>query len=55
MALIHRTKVTHCYSATSEHLQDFFATLTQMYEDQTHTDVHLVAGDGTVFGVHRVS
>ena len=54
MALIHRVKTTHCYSATPEHFQDFFGTLTQMYDDQTHTDVHLVAGDGTLFGVHRV-
>ena len=53
--LIHRTKTTHCYSATEEHFQDFFATLTHMYEEQAHTDVHLVAKDGTLFGVHRVS
>ena len=25
-----------------------------MYEEQVHTDVHLVAKDGTLFGVHRV-
>ena len=54
MALIHRTKTTHCYSATAQHFQQFFSTLTQMYEEQAHTDVHLVSSDGTVFGVHRV-
>jgi len=25
-----------------------------MYEEQAHTDVHLVSSDGTVFGVHRM-
>jgi len=54
MALIHRTKTTHCYSATAQHFQQFFSTLTQMYEEQAHTDVHLVSSDGTVFGVHRM-
>ena len=55
MALIHRTKVTHSYEASPQHLQKFFSTLTHMYEEQVHTDVHLVAKDGTLFGVHRVS
>ena len=54
MALIHRTKVTHSYEASPQHFQKFFSTLTQMYEEQVHTDVHLVAKDGTLFGVHRV-
>jgi hypothetical protein len=55
MALIYKTKVTHCLSASRKHLTDFFATLTSMYEEQEHTDLHLVASDGTLFGVHRVS
>ncbi len=25
-----------------------------MYDDQAHTDVHLISSEGTVFGVHRV-
>ena len=54
MALTHRTKTTHCYAATSLHFQQFFSTLTQMYEEQAHTDVHLISKEGTVFGVHRV-
>ena len=55
MALIHKTKTTHCYSATAQHFQQFFSSLTQMYDEQAHTDVHLVSSEGTVFGVHRVS
>ena len=54
MALIYRTKTTHSYSATAQHFQQFFSTLTQMYDDQAHTDVHLISSEGTVFGVHRV-
>lgn len=55
MALVHRVKTTHSYAATPKHFADFFSTLTHMYEEQTHTDVHLVSSEGTIFGVHRVS
>ena len=54
MALIHKTKVTHSLEASKKHMNDFFSTLTKMYEEQTHTDVHLVSSEGTILGVHRV-
>ena len=54
MALIHKTKVTHYLAASPSHLTEFFSTLTQMYEEQVHTDLHLVSSDGTMFGIHKV-
>ena len=55
MALIHSTKLTHYFSPSKLHLESFFDAITGLYEEQEHTDLNLVAADGTAFRVHQVS
>ena len=54
MEVYHSTKVTHNFTASKKHLGGFFEALSRMCEDQTYTDLHLVAGDGQIFAAHQV-
>ena len=54
MALLHSTKLTHYFSPSKSHLESFFDAITGLYEEQEHTDLNLVAADGTVFRIHQV-
>ena len=55
MEVFHSTKVTHNFTASKKHIGGFFEALSRMCEDQTYTDLHLVAGDGQIFAAHQVS
>ena len=55
MALLHSTKLTHYFSPSKSHLESFFDAITGLYEEQEHTDLNLVAADGTAFRIHQVS
>jgi hypothetical protein len=54
MEVFHSTKVTHNFIASKKHIGGFFEALSRMCEDQTYTDLHLVAGDGQIFAAHQV-
>jgi hypothetical protein len=54
MALVHRAKLTHYFSPSKLHLTDLFSCITDLYEEQSHTDLNLVAADGTAFCMHQV-
>ena len=54
MALLHSTKLTHYFAPSKSHLESFFDAVTDLYEEQEHTDLNLVAADGTAFRVHQV-
>ena len=54
MEVFHSTKVTHNFTASKKHIGGFFEALSRMCEDQTYTDLHLVAGDGQIFAAHQV-
>ena len=55
MEVIHSTKVTHNFIASKKHIGGFFEALSRMCEDQTYTDLHLVAKDGQIFAAHQVN
>ena len=55
MEVFHSTKVTHNFTASKKHIGGFFEALSRMCEDQTYTDLHLVAGDGQIFAAHQVN
>ncbi len=44
MALVHRAKLTHYFSPSSQHLGSFYRSLTALYGEQRHCDLKLVAG-----------
>ena len=54
MALLHSTKLTHYFAPSKSHLESFFDAVTDLYEEQEHTDLNLVTADGTAFRVHQV-
>ena len=54
MEVFHSTKVTHNFTASKKPIGGFFEALSRMCEDQTYTDLHLVAGDGQIFAAHQV-
>ncbi len=54
MALVHHAKLTHYFSPSKLCLTDFYNSVTELYEEQAHTDLNVVADDGTVFCVHQV-
>ena len=54
MEVFHSTKVTHNFIASKKHIGGFFEALSRMCEDQTYTDLHLVAGDGQIIAAHQV-
>jgi len=54
MEVFHSTKVTHNFTASKKHIGGFFEALSRMCEDQTYTDLHLVAGDGQIFAAHQI-
>lgn len=55
MALVHKTKVTHFFSPSAKHVAGVFRAITQLYEEQAHTDLTLISEDGEQFCLHQVS
>ena len=54
MEVLHSTKVTHNFIASTKNRDGFFESLMRMCEKQTYSDLHLVAGDGQIFAAHQV-
>ncbi len=54
MALVHRAKVTHYFSPSRKHLAAFFNSVTELFAQQCHTDLVVVAKDNVQFAAHQV-